>query len=590
MIRRVFANYDNFKEVEFNTQGFNTILAHRHDNSTEKDSRNGLGKTTLIEIIHFCFGADLKSLATLTNDKIKTHIFGIDVVINNVYLTIERSIKHSGNILISGKNIDLFNFDDSYYTLDRNLQIPVKQFNIKMAKLLFDLNIDDSSKYSPTFRSLFSYFVRKNIEAFTSPFKFSDTQREWSKQVCNAFLLGINVENAKDFQKLKDKKETIKQLKKAGDLKYLENISGNKGELRAKEVRLDNEVKALLKTIDEFKVHPEYESIQKEANEITREVSNLLERKNTNFLLLTSYQESLSEENIYGNQEMEQQILRNIYEQAGLIFTELALKQFEDIEKFHKQIITNRKEYLDEEIDRLQKENESLKVNINSLGEKKAELIKILHTHGALTEYTLLQNRLTEKKEFLEKITTNLENIKAIEENELKLNIETQSLLLESQKDLDERKLIIDEAITLFNEFSNNLYSNPGILSIETKTSGFKFDVDIERSGSQGVGFMKTFCYDLVLARLQAKKQNGFHLLIHDSTIFDGVDERQIVKALKLAYKQSKEHQFQYICTLNTDNIPYNEMDETFKKEFNNSVRITLSDENEKGSLLGMRF
>ena len=282
--------------------------------------------------------------------------------------------------------------------------------------------------------------------------------------------------------------------------------------------------------------------------------------------------------------------MRNIYEQAGLIFTELALKQFEDIEKFHEQIITNRKEYLDEEMDRLQKENELLKVNINSLGEKKAELIKILHTHGALTEYTLLQNRLTEKKEFLEKITTNLENIKAIEENELKLNIETQSLLLESQKDLDERKLVIDEAITLFNEFSNNLYSNPGILSIETKASGFKFDVDIERSGSQGVGFMKTFCYDLVLARLQAKKQNGFHLLIHDSTIFDGVDERQIVKALKLAYEQSKKHQFQYICTLNTDNIPYNEMDKTFKEEFNNSVRVTLSDENENGSLLGIRF
>ncbi|MEV9617070.1 DUF2326 domain-containing protein [Aliarcobacter butzleri] len=590
MIKRVFANYENFKEIEFNIKGFNVILAHRHDDSTDKDSRNGLGKTTLIEIIHFCFGADLKSLATLNNDKIKSFIFGLDVVINNVYLTIQRSINHSGNILINGQNIDLLNFDDSFYTLDGNIQIPVKQFNMKMGKLLFDLNIDDSNKYSPTFRALFSYFVRKNIEAFTSPFKFSDTQREWNKQVCNTFLLGINAENAKDFQILKDKKETINQLKKAGDLNYLENISGNKGELRAKEVRLDNEVKALLKTIDEFKVHPEYESIQKEANEITREVSNLLEKKNTNFLLLTSYQESLNEENIYGNQNIEQQILRNIYEQAGLIFTELALKQFEDIEKFHKQIISNRKEYLDEEILRLQKENESLKINIDSLGEKKSELIKILHTHGALTEYTLLQNRLTEKKEFLEKVTTSLENIKAIEENELKLNIEAQSLLLEAQRDLDEREMVINEAITLFNEFSNNLYSNPGILSIDIKNSGFKFDVDIERSGSQGVGFMKTFCYDLVLARLQAKKQNGFHLLIHDSTIFDGVDERQIVKALKLAYEQSKTYQFQYICTLNTDNIPYNEMDESFKQDFANSVRKTLSDENESGSLLGLRF
>ena len=47
--------------------------------------------------------------------------------------------------------------------------------------------------------------------------------------------------------------------------------------------------------------------------------------------------------------------------------------------------------------------------------------------------------------------------------------------------------------------------------------------------------------------------------LIHDSTIFDGVDERQRAEALELAASESQAHGFQYICTLNSDDVPRNE-------------------------------
>ena len=50
MISSVRSNMPSFKEVEFNS-GFNVVLADRTMESTRRDSRNGLGKTTLIEII-----------------------------------------------------------------------------------------------------------------------------------------------------------------------------------------------------------------------------------------------------------------------------------------------------------------------------------------------------------------------------------------------------------------------------------------------------------------------------------------------------------------------------------------------------------
>ena len=56
MIHAVRANKSSFHAVEFDA-GFNVVLADRAKESTRKDFRNGLGKTTLLEIIHFCLGA-----------------------------------------------------------------------------------------------------------------------------------------------------------------------------------------------------------------------------------------------------------------------------------------------------------------------------------------------------------------------------------------------------------------------------------------------------------------------------------------------------------------------------------------------------
>ncbi len=53
MIKKLSANHPSFKTVEFGA-GFNVIWADRTQESTKRDSRNGLEKSTLIEIIHFC--------------------------------------------------------------------------------------------------------------------------------------------------------------------------------------------------------------------------------------------------------------------------------------------------------------------------------------------------------------------------------------------------------------------------------------------------------------------------------------------------------------------------------------------------------
>jgi uncharacterized protein YydD (DUF2326 family) len=78
--------------------------------------------------------------------------------------------------------------------------------------------------------------------------------------------------------------------------------------------------------------------------------------------------------------------------------------------------------------------------------------------------------------------------------------------------------------------------------------------------------------------------------LIHDSKLFDGVDERQVAKALELAYKKSHEHGFQYICTMNSDQVPYSRFSEGFVEKFEKAIKVKYSDDGDSGTLLGIQF
>ena len=117
---------------------------------------------------------------------------------------------------------------------------------------------------------------------------------------------------------------------------------------------------------------------------------------------------------------------------------------------------------------------------------------------------------------------------------------------------------------------------------------GSKFDVEIAGSPSEGISKMKIFCYDLMLISFARQRGLGIDFLIHDSTIFDGVDPRQRAHALELAASMAAKHGFQYICTLNTDMVPVGDFTSGF--DYESLVRLRLTDTDPTGSLLGFRY
>ena len=55
---------------------------------------------------------------------------------------------------------------------------------------------------------------------------------------------------------------------------------------------------------------------------------------------------------------------------------------------------------------------------------------------------------------------------------------------------------------------------------------------------------------------LATKRGLGPGFLIHDSHLFDGVDERKVAKALQLGAAHAERVGFQYIVTMNSDALP----------------------------------
>ncbi len=573
----------SFKPVQFEPD-FNVILAERTKESTRKESRNGLGKSTLVEIISFCLGAGVTKNKGLLAEPLLGWSFTLDMILADREVTVTRNTEKHNRVLISGDTSG-WPVQPSVDKSTNQAFFSIRDWNSSLGALMFGLPLNGFGRtYQPSFRSVISYSIRRGRDAFSTPFEHYRKQKEWDKQVDNAFLLGLAWEDPSDWQLLKDKKKLLDDLKSASKTGLLTDIMhGGLGELEAAKVRLEAQVREGAASLKSFRVHPQYRDLETQANRLTAEIHGATNQIIADQQLLASYEASMQE---IPEPAMEEVV--KLYQDVGVAFPDQTKKHLEEVKQFHKQIIDNRRRFLKGEIARLHRamqKNEEIK---KARTDERAGLLEVLNSHNALDEFNRLQQIHLEHVTQLKTIESRIADLRRFEEGKSALTIEEELLRQRTRHDLDDRLVQREQAISLFNANSEALYDAPGNLVIDVGSSGFKFEVEIMRSGSQGIDSMKVFCYDLMLAELWVKRTPSPKLLIHDSILFDGVDERQVAHALELAASKSKKEGFQYICTLNSDTIPWDDFSADF--DLRSYVRLTLTDASPTGSLLGIRF
>ena len=575
MIHKIWASDKQFKPIEFHS-GLNIVLAERASESNSKNTRNGAGKTTLLNIMHFCLGAESKKLS-LPLDKLHGWAFYISLDVCGKRLTAKRSISNDKIIEIEA---DCYEFPIIPEISSEGIRFYKNNaWKELLGRCLFEINVGSSARYEPSFRSLIPYFMRRKPSEYNDPFKYLANQKTYQYEMYNAYLLGLNWLYASEAQELRDKLAAVKALASVRKL----GIGETEGELEAKRVRIEQEISMEDDAIKSFNVHPQYKEIQESANKLTNKMHDftnkalLLKRK------IDGYEKTVSKENIQDKDSVEK-----LFSEAGVLFSSNIKKSLGEAKRFHEEIVSNRKLFLEAEITQLKNSLRLTEESIETASAERAELLKILETHGALEEFSVIQERMVEKKGELVEIKNKISNL--IEMDQCKKEVKLSQVELEKKlrRDYEQSRSEWEKAIVLFNENSQALYKKPGNLIINIINAGYKFDVEINKSSSEGVGKMKIFCYDLMLVELM-KQRGGIDFLFHDSSLFDGVDSRQRAYALIHAHRKAIKNNFQYICALNSDMIPNKELQE---EGFNidEFVRLTLKDKHESDSVLGFYF
>lgn len=577
MIHSVTANRASFRSVEFGP-GLNVVLADRSEEATEKDTCNGLGKTMLIDIIDFCLGGSVQRAKGLAIDALAGWEFTIELSICDERFRATRAVDHPNTIMVehhgSGSPPSDTLFGDTAYKR--------REWNALLGSRLCGLDSDDVPKYGPTYRGLISYFLRRGGAAYLEPFQYHSKQQPWNKQVCVAYMLGLGWLNASQWQVLREQEKAVKELQKAVDAAEELDPGTTIGALEGKRVRLENLLESESKALDNFKVHPQYASIQQDADRLTAELHEATDKNVLDRRMLRRYREAVEEE-----EKPPIVPVARLYEEAGVVFSDAIQRTLAETKRFRAQIIENRKQFLATEIQRIEARLAARDRTIRQLTEERAGHLEILKTHGAMQEMTRLQERIVQVREKLERVAAAIRQRKELQSKKAEVGTQRVELTQVARRDHEERRTVWSQAIRLFSENSEALYEVPGGLIIDVDDKGFSYDVEINKSGSDGVDKMKIFCFDLMLLQSMPEHME-VDFLIHDSTIFDGVDSRQRARALERASTVASTLGKQYICTFNSDMVPHGNFANGF--DFDRHVVLHLTDGDPSGSLLGFLF
>ena len=270
MIRGIESNLPSFKTLQFK-QGLNILLADKSPGATERQTLNRAGKSSLIEIVHFLLGADCAKDSIFRSPALRDFSFRLRMDLGTFPTIVSRS---------GAKPSRIVNEPDSD-SADR-LDVPAKfqvfsnnDWRQLLGALMFGLRSDEL-RYGPTFRSLISYFVRRqSAEAFSAPMQNSTKQQLWDQQVAVTFLLGLDWTIPQTLEQVREREKAIRTLRAIARQGILGAMIPAAADLRTQMTLAKEHVGRLQGQLAQFRVLPEYHDLEREASRLTVELGGL---------------------------------------------------------------------------------------------------------------------------------------------------------------------------------------------------------------------------------------------------------------------------------------------------------------------------
>lgn len=582
-IIRLGANDPRFRTVSFLPgTTLNLLIADKTRATGVGDSRNGTGKTAMALVLKYLLGGNKPTKLAKAPELAAYEFFGVFEIagLDNQpeRITVRRSFA-STKVTVEG------------WSRSSVEPMSVSEWTALLAEHVFQM---PEGLERPTVGQLVGQFVRTDF----LPTKVHATEADWESGCRYAFLFGIDAAlaaEAGEVARLTAQQKALSQAAKNGALADLRlDVAGLKGRLvTARREREDAGAK-----LSNFRIEERYQDHQSRANALSKEIRDLNEQELVLHRRLSDLERALEQESDHGTERLGL-ATEAVYREAGIVFSDIALKRFEDVQAFHASVIRNRRLFLESEQSDVSAALRSIQGTRNELDAERSSLMLLLRESVALETYLAGQASLTTLNAEIAGIEDRLRMAERFEN----LGGEREAKAVETKRrmrlEVTEQESLLDQARALFSDLAAEIYGHGTgktkraslDLGVSPKQGNFLVNPEISADGSAGISSVKTFIMDMVTMCMAQKSGHSPGFLVHDSGLFDPVDSEQIASCLNIGSRLADEWGFQYVVTMNSDDLRSAIVDSggAFDEE-PHLLKLRLSDQEDEQKLFGFAF
>ena len=304
-----------------------------------------------------------------------------------------------------------------------------------------------------------------------------------------------------------------------------------------------------------FKIDKNYAIHQIEADRLSKLIQQLNDEELATRQRLRELNEAIEDNASDFDENAAVQRIVKVYKEIGIIFPEKVVKRYEEVKEFHDSLIRNRQSFLEQELAVSLTRLKEVANKRSSLDRQRAHLLGLLKESIAFDTFLEMQHQLAEDESSVSKLEQQLELIASMADLDGSIQLKANELVALVRTELREKEGAIDQALSLFEELGRNIYSGrDASLRISVSPDGIlTVKPYISKDSGTGVQNVELFMLDIVCLVSALNLNNAPGLLVHDSTLFDAIDGRQVASCLNVGAHLAQYKGFQYIVTLNSD-------------------------------------
>lgn len=586
MIHKIYSTLPSFKALVFHA-GLNIVLADAESQSSRHQTRNGAGKSSFVEIVNFVLGASIDKASVFRAEALSDHLFGMVFDLPGAEVDAARPTVKSSWVDIRGGTTSTWPVAPYIRPKGASIGLSLGDWKQVLGSEWFGLtgDSDDPDECDPSVRSLIGYFTRReSAGGFQTHLRYWRVQGPGEQQVAISYLLGLDWRIACQWETIRKRQKHLrayKEIKKEG---LLGRQLADAAHLRSDLAVVEDKLRKLRKSVADFRVVPGFEMMEEAADQISRQLAVMAQDDAADVRLLDNLQSDL----VDASPAPSEDAMVRMYEELGIVLPSLIVKRLDEVRQFHESVVRNRKLSLEGQLSETENRLAKRRAEAMRLDQRLGELLRKLDEGGALSRFSQLQTEVARLEAHAADLRQQMDAAEQFEGGQSELEVRKHQLVLRLRQEYRENPAPIEHAIVVFGEIAAALYEEGGSLTIGESTTGPTFEVQMHASRSRGIAKMGIFAFDMTLARIACERGLGPGFLIHDSHLYDGVDERQKAIALNIASEYASKYGFQYIVTINSDDLPPADVLDFALDDA--VVEPVLTDKTETGGLFGLRF